>query len=73
MSWFWIGLSSFGLFAPMILFEIGKCHTRRELRKNILELQKIKENSNAEISALIEIHFEELSKLDRSLKDFIYK
>jgi hypothetical protein len=71
MSWFWIvgGI----LISPMILFEMGKCHTRRELRKNILELQKIKDNSNAEISALIEIHFEELSKLDRSLKDFIYK
>jgi len=72
MSWYWIaGLS--GLFVPMILFEIGKCQTRRELRKNNLELQKIKENSNEEISALIEIHFDELAKLDRRLKDFISK
>jgi hypothetical protein len=69
---FWI-IGAFTVLSPMILFEIGKCHTRRELRKNILELQKIKENSNEEISALIEIHFEELAKLDKSLKDFIFK
>ena len=66
MNWFWIaGLGT--LFTPIILFQIGKCHMRRELRKNILELSKIKENSNEEISALIDIHFEELKKLDKSL------
>lgn len=66
MNWFWIvGLS--GFFTPIVLFQIGKCHTKRELRKNILELQKIKETSNEEIAALIEIHFAELEKLDTSL------
>jgi hypothetical protein len=59
--------------SPFMSCDEGKSQIRRELRKNILELQKIKENSNEEISALIEIHFEELAKLDRSLKDFIFK
>lgn len=68
MNWFWIAGAMAGtLFTPIILFQIGKCHMRRELRKNILELSKIKENSNEEISALIDIHFEELKKLDKSL------
>jgi hypothetical protein len=72
MSWYWIaGLS--GLFAPMILFEIGKCHIRRELRKNILELQKIKETSNEEMAHLIEIHFDELQKIDEGLFKTFYK
>lgn len=66
MSWIWITLAG-TLFTPIILFQIGKCHMKRELRKNILELSKMKENSNEEISALIDIHFEELEKLDKSL------
>ena len=40
---------------------------KRELRKNILELEKIKETSNEDLSALIEIHFEELKKIDEGL------
>jgi len=42
---------------------------KRELRKNINELMKIKETSNEEISALIDIHFEELKKLDMFYKE----
>tara|TARA_R110000824_G_scaffold159311_2_gene333632 strand:+ start:710 stop:943 length:234 start_codon:yes stop_codon:yes gene_type:complete len=59
-----IGLS---VIVPLTLFELGKCHMKRELRKNIVELEKIKADSNEDLSALIEIHFEELKKMDESL------
>ena len=70
MNWLIItGLSVATISLPFILFEIGKCSVRRDLRKNIIELEKIKENSNQEITALIDIHFEELKKLDMFLKE----
>ena len=72
MNWLVIGGLSI-MVAPIVLFQIGKCHIKRELRKNILELQKIKENSNEEIAALIEIHFAELEKLDTSLFKMLKK
>tara|TARA_R110000796_G_scaffold231526_1_gene349464 strand:+ start:119 stop:349 length:231 start_codon:yes stop_codon:yes gene_type:complete len=62
-----IGLS---VIVPLTLFELGKCHMKRELRKNIVELEKIKESSNEDLSALIEIHFEELKKIDKGLLEF---
>lgn len=72
MNWLWIaGLSVISM--PMVLFEMGKCHTRRQLRKNILELQKVKENSNEEIAHLIELHFDELKKIDEGLFKTFYK
>ena len=55
------------LALPFSLFELSKYHMKRELRKNILELEKIKETSNEDLSALIEIHFEELKKIDEGL------
>ena len=61
------GLLGFSVIAPLILFQLGKCHMRRELIKNIYELEKMKDNSNEEISTMIEIHFEELRKLDETL------
>jgi len=66
MNLLWIaGIS--GLITPFILFELGKCHTRRALRKNVLELENMKETANEEISALIELHLEELRKIDMGL------
>tara|TARA_R110002012_G_scaffold284754_1_gene475652 strand:+ start:275 stop:490 length:216 start_codon:yes stop_codon:yes gene_type:complete len=68
MNWLIIGgLSVLSFATPIILFEIGKCSVRRELRQNINELKLIKENSNEELSALIGLHFDELKKLDKSL------
>ena len=63
------GLLGLSVITPLILFQLGKCHMRRELIKNIYELEKMKDNSNEEISAMIDIHFEELMKLDESLFD----
>ena len=61
------GLLGLSVVAPILLFQLSKCYMRRELIKNIRELEKMKENSNEEISAMIDIHFEELRKLDKSL------
>jgi len=63
------GLLGLSVATPFILFQLGRCHMKRELRKNINELMKIKETSNEEISALIDIHFEELKKLDMFYKE----
>tara|TARA_R110002012_G_scaffold24851_1_gene82599 strand:+ start:9973 stop:10191 length:219 start_codon:yes stop_codon:yes gene_type:complete len=67
--YFICGLLGLSVATPFLLFELGKCHMRRELIKNIRELEKMKENSNEEISAIIDIHFEELKKLDMFYKE----
>tara|TARA_R110000772_G_scaffold11488_2_gene35909 strand:- start:855 stop:1082 length:228 start_codon:yes stop_codon:yes gene_type:complete len=69
MLYYFLGFTTI-LAIPIGLFELGKYHMRRELNKNILELQKIKESSNEDLSALIEIHFEELKKIDKGLLEF---
>tara|TARA_R110000782_G_scaffold171590_1_gene263332 strand:+ start:320 stop:550 length:231 start_codon:yes stop_codon:yes gene_type:complete len=66
MIYYLIGITTL-LALPFSLFELSKYHMKRELRKNILELEKIKETSNEDLSALIEIHFEELKKIDEGL------
>tara|TARA_R110000787_G_scaffold9431_1_gene33008 strand:- start:680 stop:910 length:231 start_codon:yes stop_codon:yes gene_type:complete len=66
MLYYLIGITTL-LALPFSLFELSKYHMKRELRKNILELEKIKETSNEDLSALIEIHFEELKKIDEGL------
>ena len=69
MIYYLIGITTL-LALPFSLFELSKYHMKRELRKNILELEKIKETSNEDLSALIEIHFEELKKIDKGLLEF---
>lgn len=70
MSYLYVaGFLGLSVISPIVLYQVGKCHMKRELRKNIDELMKIKENSNEEISALIELHFKELKKIDRGLFD----
>ena len=58
--YFICGLLGLSVATPFLLFE---------LIKNIRELEKMKENSNEEISAIIDIHFEELKKLDMFYKE----
>ncbi len=58
---------------PITIYQMGKCSVKRELRKNIIELQKMKENSNDEISYLIDIHLNELKKIDEGLFKYLEK
>tara|TARA_R110000744_G_scaffold365229_1_gene474013 strand:+ start:330 stop:506 length:177 start_codon:yes stop_codon:yes gene_type:complete len=48
---------------PIGLFELGKYHLRREIRKNIIALENMKVESDDEITSLIELHFAELKKI----------
>ena len=69
MIYYLIGFTAL-LAIPIGLFDLGKRHMRRELRKNIVELEKIKAfhtETNEDLSSLIEIHFEELKKIDEGL------
>ena len=65
--WYVAGFLGLSVVVPSSIFLLGKWSMKRELRSNILKLEEMKKESNEEISALIDIHFEELKKLDKSL------
>ena len=61
------GLLGVGIGFPFLIFQIGKCSARYNLKKNIERLEGLKNASSEEINALIEIHLQELRKIDSGL------
>lgn len=59
---------------PVGMYHLGRWSVRRQLIKNIDNLKQLKEESSEEIQGLIEIHLEELKKLDDGvLKEYFKK
>ena len=66
MIYYFLGITTI-IFIPIGLFELGKWSVRRQLKENIIKLEEIKENSNDEMTSLIQIHLDELEKIDKGL------